>query len=83
MLTLKIIRSREDADTVAAMLDEQLQDGQSVSINLIDITKVDDMFTAIGQTARYSGKYTPCEFADFVLYPERKRVNDWIRTYAL
>ena len=77
-----MIRSKRDAYKFAEALDNDLADGAKMNLNLIQIRKDNGYLYAVGQNHQcgHEQKYTPAEFADFVLYPERKRINDWIQT---
>jgi hypothetical protein len=80
-----MIRSHNDAYELATALDNTLAEGESVNINFIIIRKENDRLYATGQIHRHGEgeqKYVPCEFADFVIWPERKRFNDAIRNEA-
>ena len=77
-----MIRSHADAYELAQVIDNALAEGETLTLHLLQIRKQDDRLYAIGQSHRCDEgeqKYVPCEFADFVLWPERRRVNDWLR----
>lgn len=79
---MKIIKSHRDAATVAYQIEDA---GQALNLNMIKVEIIDGFIYATGQEHRYGEgpqRYTASEFAEFVLWPERKRVNDWIRTYC-
>lgn len=77
-----MIRSKQDAYKFAEALDQDVAEGSSRNINLIQIRKENGYIYAVGQNHQcgHEQKYTPAEFADFVIFPERKRINDWITT---
>lgn len=80
-----MIRSHNDAYELATAIDNTLSEGQTVNINWMQIRKENDRLYVVGQIHRHDEgeqKYMPCEFADFVIWPERKRFNDAIRNEA-
>ena len=82
---MPIIRSHDDAYTVASAIYEWLQEGQAIDINFIRIRKQGIYLFAVGQAHRCNEgeqPYIACEFADFVLWPERKRINDALRSWS-
>lgn len=79
--SVKSIRSHDDAYALAKAIDNTLAEGESKSFNLITVTKRDIWLYVTGQIYNdgKETKFVPCELADFVLYPERKRVNDALK----
>ena len=82
---MKTIRSKEDAYEVATELIDSLPVGQTATWQTTTFTKVnaDCVTIAGGETCGKSGMFYPCELADFVLYPQRKAFNDYIRSRLL
>lgn len=77
---MKIIRTHQDAYDTANEIERILGNGQTVvSMNWINIKSVDGRFQVEGQSHR-GNLYYKSELADFVLFPERKRWNDAVRS---
>ncbi len=72
-----IITSRQLAYEVACWIDEVLAEGEHITLNTIAISRVDDRLIV----ASRPGHWTPAELADLIFWPERKEVNDALRTY--
>jgi hypothetical protein len=77
-----IIKSHADAYTLAEGIFSALREGEILKINFINLRKEGIHFVVSGQSHREGreGVYMSSELADFVLYPERKRVNDALRS---
>lgn len=73
------ITSRAGAYAVACWIDESLAEGEHITLNTIAITRCADRLIVTGRT----GGWTPAELTDLILWPERKEVNDALRTHYL
>ena len=87
ILRMPVIRSLATAYDTAEALIAALNIGDTISMNGMSITKIGDFLVwAEGGFEHYyhtsSHTYTSCELGEFVFSPERKAMNDWIRTWA-
>ncbi len=73
------ITSRQSAYEVACWIDEILAEGEHITLNTIAIIRCADRLIVTGRT----GGWTPAELTDLVLWPQRKEVNDALRTHYL
>ena len=77
-----IIKSHADAYRLAERIHNAMTEGEILRINFINLRKEGIHFVVSGQSHNEGreGVYMSSELADFVLYPERKRVNDALRS---
>ncbi len=88
---MQAIRSYEDAYEIAEQIIERMEEGQAIGLNAITLRKVSSYRVKVAgaeytheENQRYgredhlesSGHFTSVELGEFILFPERKRVND-------
>jgi hypothetical protein len=72
-----------DAYEIAEEVVERMAVGQTVGANAVHLTKTEESYVTVeGSSYNYETgrrtvpRMTSCELAEFVFFPERKRIND-------
>jgi hypothetical protein len=78
-LALNIIKSKAGAYETAEAIYNQLAEGEAITLNTITFER-NDIYLLITMFGRDKARFVACEAAELILWPNRRELNDSIRS---
>jgi hypothetical protein len=80
-MDLKAIKSHADAYALATALEQKMANAETIEMNCISFTHYGDGKFSANWDYYYDHKtFYTCELADFIIWPNRKAINDYLKS---